>query len=387
MGLNMLKKIEDGLKYLLVGFICLIITILLWSSITNSSEYIENVTNLPNYNYIPDVKKLKEEGKLQEALELTRFILKHPDMPGQEEAKILEQELETEINSLWGKIKRSISGFVWGSGNSIEEIIGGITSDMIVWGDVRDLLKQGYYKITGNETDMVIVALASVGLLTEVVDVADWAPAVLKAFRKVGALSKKFADFIITTAKNSVKVGKLDNGLKVVFKSVAGLVDNLGLARSATVMKHVDTVDDLTSVAKIAEKNTDTAYLMIRNGGSDGITLIKQLGNSEDGIKMMNDAVKKGPGGIAWLKRGGAGRKYVLTTRFGARILKNLRLERPQHLIKEIIKTHPNLKLFFWVITLLFFAISILSFYKAVWNFYYLFIGSKSKTLSKDTAN
>jgi len=45
------------------------------------------------------------------------------------------------------------------------------------------------------------------------VDVADWAPAVLKAFRKIGALSRKFADFVITAAKKSVKGRKLDGTL------------------------------------------------------------------------------------------------------------------------------------------------------------------------------
>lgn len=376
----MFKKIWDALKYLFIGLICLTFTIILWLIIFDTSNHLTTIPEIPNYNYISDIKKLKEEGKFQEALELNHFVLKHPDMPGQEEAKVLEKELETEINSLWGKAKRVTKGFIVGSSNSIEEIGGGIASDMIIWGDFRDLIKQGYYKITGNETDPLITALAGIGLLTELVDVADWAPAVLKVFRKVDALSKKFADFIITTAKNSSRIGKLDEGLKIVFKNLSGLVDKIGLARSATVMKHVDTAEDLASVAKIAEKNADTAYLMIKNGGPEGIDLVKQLGNTDEGIKVMNEAVKKGPAGIQWLKKGGGGRKYLIGTRAGARIIKNLKLERPQQIIKTLILNYPELKPFFYAIIIVSFIVSLLAFIKSSLCFLSLFTPKKSQT-------
>ncbi|MCX8063975.1 MAG: hypothetical protein N3G21_02235 [Candidatus Hydrogenedentes bacterium] len=376
-----LLKIWNGFKFLFLGLIFLTISITLWYIISDPYDSpLTNIIGIPNYNYIPDIKKLKEEGKLQEALELTRFVLRHPDMPGQEEAKALEKELETEINSLWGKAKRAAKGFITGSGNSIEELGGGIASDMIFWGDFRDLIKQGYFSFTGQETDPVISALAGIGLLTEVFDFADWAPAVLKAFRKVGALSKKFADFIIATAKSSSKIGKLDEGLKIVLKNLSGLVDKMGLARSATVMKHIDTAEDLASVAKIAEKNADTVYLMVKNGGPEGVSLLKQLGNTDEGIKVMNEAVKKGPAGIQWLKKGGSGRKYVIGTRFVARVIKNLRLERPQQFIKTLIANYPQLKMFFYIIIIISFIISLLAFFKSLMYFLSLFTPKKLRT-------
>lgn len=349
-------KLYDGLKYAAVGIISLLVAFFLYASlreVTSERQIEETLEALPNYNYVPDIKVLKEEGKLSEALEMARFVIRHPDMPGQAEAKALERDLETELTSLWGRTKRATKGFVTGSGNSIEELAGGITSDMIIYGDVRDLIKQGYFKVTGKETDPLIAALASVGLLTEAVDVADWAPAVLKAFRKIGALSQRFADFVITAAKRSVKGRKLDGALRSAFGNLRRLTDKMGLARTATVFKHVDDPADLASIAAVAQKNADAAYFTVKNGGADGVGIIKRLGDTDIGVTSMAQAARKGPAGIQWLKRGGAGHKYVVRVRVGARILKNLRMERPQQLITELAKKYPGLRKALWAGTIL----------------------------------
>lgn len=349
-------KLYDGLKYAAVGIISLLIAFFLYASlreVTSERRIEESLEALPNYNYVPDIKVLKEEGKLSEALEMARFVIRHPDMPGQAEAKALERELEKELTSLWGRTKRATKGFVTGSGNSIEELAGGITADMIIYGDVRDLVKQGYFKVTGNDTDPLIAALAGVGLLTEAVDVADWAPAVLKAFRKIGALSQRFADFVITAAKKSVKGRKLDGALKSAFGNLRRLTDKMGLARTATVFKHVDDPADLTSIAAVAQKNADAAYFTVKNGGADGVGIIKRLGDTDIGVTSMAQAARKGPAGIQWLKRGGAGHKYVVRVRVGARILKNLRMERPQQLITQLAKKFPGLRKALWAGTIL----------------------------------
>lgn len=349
-------KLYDGLKYAAIGIICLLIAFFLYASlreVTAERQINESLEALPNYNYVPDIKTLKEEGKLSEALEMARFVVRHPDMPGQAEAKMLERELETDLTSLWGRIKRATKGFVTGSGNSIEELAGGIASDIVIYGDVRDLVKQGYYKVTGKETDPLIAALAGVGLMTEAAGAADLAPAVLKAFRKIGALSQRFADFVITAAKRSVKGRKLDGALKSAFGNLRRLTDKLGLARTATVFKHVDDPADLASITAVAQKNSDAAYFTVKNGGADGVGIIKRLGDTDVGVKSMAQAAKKGPAGIQWLKRGGAGHKYLVRVRIGARILKNLRMERPQQLITELARKYPGLRKALWAGTIL----------------------------------
>jgi hypothetical protein len=358
-------KLYDAFKYLVVGLLCLFIAGFIYSSLQEVSaerRLVDSLEAIPNYNYVPDIRTLKADRKLSEALEMARFVIRHTDMPGQDEAKALEKELEEELTSWWGRAKRVASGFVKGKGNSIEELSGGIASDMIIWGDIRDLVKQGYFKVTGKETDPVIAALAGIGLLTEAVDMIDWAPAVLKAFRKIGALSRKFADFVLTACKKSAKGGKLDGTLKVAFRNLQTLTDKMGLARTAAIFKHVDDPADLAAISIVAQKNVDAAYFTVKNGGTDGIILVKRLGNSDAGVATMAMVAKKGPAGIQWLKRGGDGYQHVLKVRFGTRFFKNLRLHRPQQLIKEIAKKYPGLLKALWGITFLALAGSLFSF-------------------------
>ena len=361
-------NLYDICKYVLLGLLCILITVFLFSSlraIPMERAMERFFARMSDYNYVPDIKELKAEGKLSEALEMARFVIRHPDMPGQEQAKQLEEELERELTSLWGRAKRATKGFVVGGGNSIEELGGGIASDMLVYGDIRDLVKQGYYRVTGKETDPVIVALAGLGLLTEFVDAADWAPAVLKAFRKAGALSKKFAAFITTACKKSTKMRKLDGALKQAFKGIRILTDKMGLGRAAAVFKHVDTPADLAAISKVAQMNPDAAYFTLKHGGRQGVYIVKTLGGSEAGVAAMAKAARKGPRAIEWLARGGAGHKYVLRTRFGARFIKTLRLDRPQQLVTETARNSPGLRGVLWVATGLTLLGSVLAFVEA----------------------
>lgn len=369
-GVMRIVYFYKSLKYAAFGGIFLLVGLCLYTGLTEKGEVVDSLEEIPNYNYVPEIEALRKEGRLGEALEVARFVLQHPDMPGQAEAQRLAQEIETELNSWTGRARRAVSGFVTGSGTSVEEIGGGIASDMIVYGDIRDLLKQGYYKVTGQETDPVIAALAGVGLLTEVVDLADWAPAVLKAFRKVGALSDQFADFVIKTARKSLDQRKLDEGLVSVFGNIRHLSDEMGLARTAATFKHIDDPADLAAVAAVARKNADTAYFMTKVGGADGVSLMKQFGNSDDAVAQMARAVKKGPAGIAWLKKGGIAHPYVVKTRIVARVLKNHHMGRFTNLVRALALQYPGLRYALWGCTALSFVLSGFFFVESGYKFY-----------------
>jgi hypothetical protein len=110
-------RLYDGFKYLVIGLLCLLIAGFLYASLreVGAERQIEDsLEAVPNYNYVPDIQALKTEGSLSEALEMARFVTRHTDMPGQEDAKALEKELEKELTSLWGRVKRVTSGFVKG---------------------------------------------------------------------------------------------------------------------------------------------------------------------------------------------------------------------------------------------------------------------------------
>ncbi len=65
-------------------------------------------------------------------------------------------------------------------------------------------------------------------------------------------------------------------------------------------------------------------------------------------VNALADAAKKGPAGIRWFLRGGEGHRTLLTGRSSARLLKNLRMQRPQHLIGEMAKGAPRVRYGLW---------------------------------------
>lgn len=260
-----------------------------------------DMTVLPDYNYMADAWDMLREGKFQSAKELCGDIIRN-DLPGAEEAKAVYKLCDAEITGAKQRIYRVANGFVTGSGKSIEEAGGAVISDLIIYGDVRDLAIQGYYKVTGKETDLFIVALSSIGLATELVCWADWMPAMLKAFRKAGALTETFAQSVMKAMKKLIKGGKTDLATRKLFTDFSTLVRTNSFPRSAYILRYVDTPNDLAVYANVAVKSHSLPYLLLRSGGENGAALLRQYGGSETGIRVLRLCARKGPAGVHWLR-------------------------------------------------------------------------------------
>ena len=249
---------------------------------------------LPDYNYLEEILELRAEGRLTEASELADFVLANCDVKSREEIVVLKHEIDEQRTSFWNRTKRAVRGFVVGEGKSVEELGGSVVSDMVLYGDVRDLAKQGYFKWTGREVDPVIVALAGIGIATEAVDSVDWAPAVFKTLRKVGALSGKFADFLITECKLAKKTGKIGPRLKNACGDLKKLNDACGISRTAAVMKYVDNADDLKVLAKVAPDAPEAVAIVCRGEGKKGVKLVHKLSHTTKCAARLTKIARKG---------------------------------------------------------------------------------------------
>lgn len=332
-GLNMFAKI----KRFLSGFLCLLLGGGgLW--FCASGDFESTVDELPDYDYLPEIRELESAGRLGEAEPLADFVLGGSDITNREEVAALRDEIHQRRTSFWGRARRAVSGFVKGDGTSVEELGGAIVSDFFLWGDVRDLAKQGYYKIKGKETDPVVVGLAAVGIATSLASYvpdpaegaevsADASFSLLKTLRKTGHLSKKFCGVIADGCKQSVKAKSLTKGMKEIVVGMKGLFDGAGAARAAAIMKHVNDVDSLKAVSKMAKQAAEPAAILVRKHGAAGVKALGALADAEDGAKMLEKAARKGPKGLKTLL------KY---SKRAARGAKSFRLGHPQRLAKAL---------------------------------------------------
>ena len=67
------------------------------------------------------------------------------------------REAVAEENSTSGIAKRFAVGFVTGNSDDIASLSGTVAGDLIVWGDIRDVVREGKHLAMGEETDHLIL--------------------------------------------------------------------------------------------------------------------------------------------------------------------------------------------------------------------------------------
>ena len=111
-----------------------------------------------------------------------------------------------------------------------------------MYGDIRDLVMQGYFKITGRETDPLVAVLAAGGLMTELSDAVDWIPAMLKVCRKVKAISDPLARDLIREVRKAGR--KLEH--IAFFPQLKKVFDRSGFLRTKAFLRQADRTEENT---------------------------------------------------------------------------------------------------------------------------------------------
>ena len=338
-------KIKFSVKKIL-GVVCLLLGGYgLWYCATGTFE--SSIDSLRDYDYIAEIRELESEGRLGEAEHLADFVLEGSSITNRDELAAIREGINRKRTAFRNRAYRVVRGFVVGEGISVEELSGAVVSDFLLWGDIRDLAKQGYYKVTGKETDPVVAALASVGVLTslasfwpadpaEPVEVAaDASLSCLKTLRKMGHLSKRFCGVLLDACRETVKTKSASKGLKEIVVGMKGLFDGAGSARASSIMKHVDDLDSLKAVSTMVKRTSEPTAILVRMYGEKGVKLLGKLSKAEDGAIVLEKAARKGPKALG---------KLLSYTKYGARTAKALRLGHPQKLFATCVKMLGRIK-------------------------------------------
>jgi hypothetical protein len=70
----------------------------------------------------------------------------------------------TEANSTTQFAKRFATGLVTGNADDVASLSGTVAGDLFVFGDIRDVVREGKHLATGEDTDHLVLGLATVGL-------------------------------------------------------------------------------------------------------------------------------------------------------------------------------------------------------------------------------
>src|SRR3954468_24943259 len=109
-------------------------------------------------------------------------------------------EAVAEENSTSHFAKQFVTGLVTGNADDIASMSGTLTGDLFVFGDIRDVVREGKHLATGEETDRLVLGLATVGLAVTAA-----------TYVSVGGVGPLRAG--LSMVKDARKVGRLGEGL------------------------------------------------------------------------------------------------------------------------------------------------------------------------------
>ncbi|HVV39772.1 MAG TPA: hypothetical protein VHC94_01765 [Nitrobacter sp.] len=173
-----------------------------------------------------------------------------PDMSGRV-ARAVEEE-----NSTSSRAERFLTGLVTGNADDGASLSGTVAGDLFVFGDIRDIIREGKHLAAGEDTDRLVLGLAAAGLA---VTAATYVSAGGAAPVRAG----------LTLVKDARKVGRLGEGLSTwASRSARELVD-------APVLQNAVATGSLTRPGRTLEA-VKAAFRMEKAGSL--VRLAKDVG-------------------------------------------------------------------------------------------------------------
>jgi hypothetical protein len=260
------------------------------------------LASLPSFDYLGEAHKLRMEKRYGEALVVVDEGI--ADAPAEVAQPLLaERELiVSERDSIYRRIEDVGKGALMGRGDTVEELIGAVGADMLVVGDVRDLLLQSAHFAIDGEADPVILSLSGIGLATTLAPEIDWGVSLLKIGKKMGAIGGRLGETLVDLAKRSAKMGGEEKELTKVAENVGEIAAHSSPAGAIRLMRFADDPQDIEKIARFVKKERSAAFAL-HVAGKEGVRLIKDGGEAEEALLL---ATRKGDRGMAWMRSGNA---------------------------------------------------------------------------------
>lgn len=281
--------------------------------------------SLPDHDYLPEMEKLVEEGKILDAIQMGKTVVELRNMPNEEAVKKRTEEIEKQYGRLSRRLKDVVVGFITGQGDSIESVGARTISDFMFIGDLRDLGIESWNEIRHDDGDKVIMALSVAGLAASAATfipeptttgagvAAQPTLTVFKFLRRMGAITAKFGDDLLQTMK-AVKDTKSFAPAAKVINNMGSLVIKAPPGSLPDLIRTVESSQDLAFVSRKIAENPYTTTLFLRRLGTSGLDLLKVGGNRLD--QTVQVILRKGIRTAPKVAVGVRGFKFLYTGKF-----------------------------------------------------------------------
>jgi hypothetical protein len=209
-----------------------------------------------------------------------------------------------EENSSSHFARRFASGLVTGDADDAPSLTGTLAGDLFVFGDIRDVVREGKHLVMGEDTDRLVLGLATAGLAVTAatyVSIGGTAPVragltLFKDARKVGRLGEGLTEWAGRSARELVDTPMLQNA--VASGSLLRPVQTVSAIRAAF---NAEKAGALVRLAK------DVGRIGERAGGRGALDTLKIAEGPEDVARAARLAESRGGQTRAILKMLGRG--------------------------------------------------------------------------------
>jgi hypothetical protein len=222
-------------------------------------------------------------------------------------------EAAREENTASHFARRFASGLVTGNADDVGSLSGTVAGDLFVFGDIRDVAREGKHLVMGEDTDRLVLGLATAGLAVTAatyVSVGGVAPlraglTLVKDARKVGRLGEGLTEWAGRSAREVVDTSMLGDAVS------SSAVTRPGQTVSAiTAAFHAEKVGGLVRLAK------DVGRISEKAGARGALDTLKIAEGPEDVARAARLAETSGGQTRAILKLLGRGALLLATGAF-----------------------------------------------------------------------
>jgi hypothetical protein len=261
------------------------------------------LASLPDADVAGEVRMLRLCGRYGEALALADEALAWTSGPAREALLAEARTVRAEHESIWRRIRDAGLGALSGRADTLEGLLGAVAADMLIVGDVRDLLIEGGKLALDGESDELVLALSGAGLITTLAPEIDWVPSLMKAAKRAGTMRETLGTRLISLLRAGDGAA-----IESTFADVKVIASRASPGGTMRMLACADSPEDIAALARFIERCPGGAGAL-HVGGQDAATLVKQAAAAAPRDRALIEssliaAARKGPRGVAFVARG-----------------------------------------------------------------------------------
>lgn len=273
------------------------------SGIENYQDTLKKLEKLPDCDFRALAESFWNRGQEAEAFACLEYSISN-GLPDAAACNMLRNKY---LNAT-GRLFSVGRGFITGDVVNLESLVGAVVSDIILYGDLRDIAKELFIN---EQTDPFILLLSTAGAATTLFPPADGTLTLIKIAKKTHSLAKplqKNLESAITLALKSRSKSSAAEALKIIISPIWDLSKRTKTWTGfSSVLKFAESPSEISAVCRLLDKSPANAakleQILFISGKNSKRSFEIIVDNSQKGMDYLYGILRKGPKSVQFAAR------------------------------------------------------------------------------------